>query len=93
MSVAGTAMNFNVTLLPCGTSNCTLEREEAMIDNSAITGVPLGTNQTNTTTESSGAGEHGPNLSVFVAIGTGLGVTGLCTMMLIGGMRKFREAP
>ena len=35
----------------------------------------------------------GPNLSVFVGIGTGLALMGLCTFGVIAGAKKFREAP
>lgn len=93
-------MNFNITLLPCNTSNCTVERQQAAIENAAIMGL-----NNNTGSNSSGSGSSagstlnggssgsGSNISIFIGIGTGLGLMGLCTFGVIAGARKFREAP
>lgn len=89
-------MNFNITLLPCSTTNCTNERQTAHDQNAVIMNI-----DTNTTANTSSAnqffgsnnGNSGSNLSVFIGIGTGLTLMGLCTMGVIAGARKFREAP
>ena len=37
--------------------------------------------------------DNGPNLSVFIGIGVGLVLTGLCTFGVVAGAKKFKEAP
>jgi hypothetical protein len=99
VSVAGTAMNFNITLLPCNTSNCTVEREQAAIENAAIMGIDTNSSSNGSSGSTTGGSLYGgssgggPNVSVFVGIGTGLAIMGLCTAGIIGAAKKSREAP
>jgi hypothetical protein len=97
ISVAGVNMNFNITLLPCTTNNCTTERQQAAEENAAImgtdTGTGTGTGSGSNGTQLTNAGNFGPNVSVFIGIGSGLALLGLCTLGVIAGARKFREAP
>ena len=85
VSVAGTGMNFNITLLPCSDTNCTTERQSAYQNNAAILGIDISGSSGFTSSS-----DNGPNLSVFIGIGVGLTLTGLCTLGVIAGARKFR---
>ena len=81
-------MNFNITLLPCNTTNCTYERQTAFDNNNAILGI-----DTSTTAVVFGNNDAGPNVSVFIGIGVGLALTGLCTFGVVAGAKRFKEAP
>ena len=85
VSVAGTGMNFNITLLPCSDTNCTTERQTAYENNAAILGIDISGGNTFTP---SADPEH--NVSVFIGIGVGMVLTGLCTLGVVAGARKFR---
>ena len=47
----------------------------------------------NGNTQTFGEGKNGSSLSVFIGIGVGLTLTGLCTFGVVAGAKRFKEAP
>ena len=89
VSVAGTAMQFNITLLACATDNCTIERELAVVENAAILGINLNAGGDSI----GGTGRTGADVSVFVGITAGIVMSGMCTAGLLFGAKKLTEGP
>ena len=97
-------MSFNISLTVCNTSNCTAERNaSAIIDQQFEQAKQQQQQQQQQQTQqqsqaaaityNDNGGNNVPDPSIFIAIGTGLGLMGLCTFGLIYGARKFKEAP
>jgi hypothetical protein len=85
ISIAGTNLNFNISLTTCATPNCTTERAvAATIGN-------LSTINVNKTGSDNSNGNN--NTNIFLAIGLGVGLMGLTTAGAIYGLRKFIGDP
>ena len=82
-TVAGTALNFNISVSTCPTTNCTPEREQAAAISSRNYDLAL---------EADGGSSNVPDLTVFAGIGVGLAVIGLATYGTINALRKIQES-
>ena len=76
VSVAGNALNFNISLKKCETMSCKQERSLAL---------SIG----NLNADSNQSGTNNIDPSIFIPIGISLGLLGLCTFGVIFGLRKF----
>lgn len=77
-------MNFNISLTPCGTTDCIEER---------TTAASIGKYSSGNTADGEGSGGAGGGTNIFLPISLALGALGLCTFGTIYGLRKFAEAP
>ena len=92
-------MSFNISLTVCNTSNCTAERNASAIIDQQFEQAKQQQQQQQQQSQAAAipyndnGGNNVPDPSIFIAIGTGLGLMGLCTFGLIYGARKFKEVP
>lgn len=83
LTVAGTNLQFSISVITCPTTNCTTER---------LTAAGISSKNYNVREDADPEADNVVNLSIFAAVGVGLVGLGLGTYVIINTLRQFKES-